>query len=122
MATKYTVEEAQTRWGVGAPSEERLEELLAVSWQQCIAYAPVDSGLTPQELFLAHLSGAPVVESIPDGHREAHFVQARNIWNATKVAPGSTSYGPDDMPISLHPLDWHVKQLLRPRTGVPKVG
>lgn len=120
MATWYTVEEAQIRWGVGAPSEARLSELLAVSEQQCIAYAPVPVDLTG--LFLGVLEGdEEPPQVIPAGHREAHFVQARNIWNATKVAPGSTTYGPDDMTISLHPLDWHVKQLLRPRTGVPRV-
>ncbi len=120
MATWYTVEETQARWGVGAPSVERLEELLAVSKQQCLAYAPVRF-VDPTTVFEATLTETPLAEVIPDGHREAHFVQARNIWNATKVTTGSTSFGPEGEPIMLRPLDWHVKQLLRPRTGVPKV-
>ena len=120
MAFKYTAEEALTRWGVGAPSLARMEELLAVSWAQCVAYAPLPAP-DYTSLFESALGDGVPEEDIPPGHREAHYVQAHNIWNATLKAPGAVTYGPDDMPIALHPLDWHVKQLLRPRTAVPKV-
>ena len=106
MATIYTVEEAPSRWGVGAPAADTMTQLLAVSWQQCVAYAP--------------LAGEDV-ESVPDGHREAHYQQARNVFNASKVNPGG-SMGTDEFTLTVHPLDWHVKQLLRPRRAVPKVG
>lgn len=104
MATLYSESEARTRWGVGAPTEATLTQLLAVSWAQCSAYAPVAD---PAD--------------VPVGHREAHFQQARNIFNASKNGPSGTS-GPDEFMFSPHPLDWHVKQLLRPRRAVPKVG
>ncbi|MFJ6534418.1 hypothetical protein [Microbacterium sp. NPDC091662] len=124
MFTKYTVEEAQTRWGVGAPDAGTLEQLLAVSWEQCVAYAPLTlSEINFSAIFQAALDDEDPESAleIPAGHREAHFIQARNIWNATLKAPGASTFGPDGMAISLHPLDWHVKQLLRPRTAVPKV-
>lgn len=119
MATFYTVEEFRTRWGVSAPSVERAAELLAVSMQQCLAYAPVPVDLT--SLFEAVLNDDPSEGlTVPAGHREAHFVQARNIWNATKVGPNGNQG--DTYALSPFPLDWHVKQLLRPATGVPVVG
>jgi hypothetical protein len=101
MTTPYTLDDALTRWGVGAPSDATLTQLLAVSWTQCTAYAPVADE-----------------EDIPVGHREAHYQQARNIWNASKVGPAGST-GPDDFMLTPHPLDWHVKQLLRPRRAVP---
>lgn len=120
MATWYTVEEFLTRWGVGAPSEVDAETLLSVSQQQCVAYAPVPVPVLA-DLFEAALSDDQP-EVIPAGHREAHYQQARNIWNASKSSPGASEIGPEGFPIAVHPLDWHVKQLLRPRTAVPKVG
>lgn len=120
MASLYTAEEAVTRWGVGAPSESRMAELLAVSEQQIFEYAPLPlPDLTT--VFEEALEDEDAALMVPAGHREAHFVQARNIHNATLKAPGSQDFGPDGMAIALHPLDWHVKQLLRPRRARPVV-
>lgn len=118
MASFYTVEELRTRWGSGAPSDERAAELLAVSMQQCLAYAPIPVDYTA--LFEALLGDEVPDLIVPPGHREAHFQQARNIWNAAKVGPNG-SQG-DTFGLSPFPLDWHVQQLLRPKTGVPVVG
>lgn len=104
MATKYTEEEARTRWGVGCPSEATLTALLAVAWEACLAYAPVADEA-----------------DIPEGHREAHFQHTRNIFSASKSGP-SGDIGPEGFAFTPHPLDWHVKQLLRPRRAVPRVG
>ena len=121
MFTPYTVEEAATRWGTGAPDDDTLAQLLAVSWAQCVAFAPLPAP-DPASRFESVLESDEAVETIPVGHREAHFQQARNIWNASKTSPGASEIGPDGFTIAVHPLDWHVKQLLRPRTAVPKVG
>lgn len=121
MFTQYTVEEAGTRWGPGAPDDGTLAQLLAVSWAQCVAYAPLPAVPDLADLFESALTGDETVEAIPVGHREAHYQQARNIWNASTKSP-SGDFGPDGMTIAFHPLDWHVKQLLRPRRAVPKVG
>lgn len=60
-------------------------------------------------------------ESIPDGYRQAQLMQARNVWNSSKASPtgdfDGTSYG-----ITSYPLDWQVRQLLRPKRGVPVLG
>jgi hypothetical protein len=53
---------------------------------------------------------------VPDAWRLAEIMQARNTYNAAKAAPAgefdSGSYG-----LSAFPLDWTIKQLLRPRRG-----
>lgn len=53
---------------------------------------------------------------VPDRYRDAQRVQARNIWNAAKVSPDGT-VGTDDFVIRPFPLDWHVKQIIRPKRG-----
>ena len=49
----------------------------------------------------------------------AQVMQARNAFNSIKAGQGGfdgSEYG-----ITAHPLDWQVKQLLRPRVGRPRV-
>lgn len=43
------------------------------------------------------------------------------MWNAGIVSPGG-EFGEGEFTMSTHPLDWHVKQLLRPKRAVPVVG
>jgi len=50
----------------------------------------------------------------------AQRVQVRNTWNAAKVSPAG-EFGGDEFVIRPFPLDWHVKQILRPKRGVPVV-
>lgn len=72
----------------------------------CEAFAPVG----PEE-------DTPV----PANFRLAQMMQARNLWNASKVDP-DRSYGEGEFVVTVHPLDWQVKALLRPRRRVPVVG
>jgi hypothetical protein len=112
MATWFTTDEARDQW-VDAPlDDDYLEELLQVAKAAVLAYAPA----LPTELVVDE--GGYVVPSstsIPTSYRQAQIMQTRNVFNASKAAPGGefdgSSYG-----ITTHPLDWQVKQLLRPRT------
>jgi len=68
---------------------------------------------------------APVLpaEMVEDGlcpasYRLAHFMQTRNLWNAVEVTPGG-DFGDDTYSMRPVPLDWIVKQLLRPKRAVP---
>ena len=58
---------------------------------------------------------------VPDSYRQAQLMQARNVWNASKASPSGdfdgASYG-----LTSFPLDWMVRQLLRPKRGVPVLG
>lgn len=55
-----------------------------------------------------------------DATQYAQRLQVRNTWNAAKVSP-TGGLGEDDFVIRPFPLDWHVKQILRPKRGVPVV-
>lgn len=79
--------------------------LLDVAREQVVAFAPALGEDAP----------------IPTHYREAQRIQARNIWTAARVSPDG-ALGGDDFTVRPFPLDWHVKQLLRPKRGVPVVG
>lgn len=88
-----------------APTEEPaiLALYLAAAKAACVAYAPSRD-----------------TETIPDEWVLAQAMQARNIYNAGGAAGGPSSdptaggYGI----ATSYPLDWHVKQLLRPAQGM----
>lgn len=88
-----------------------LETLLEVSKQQVIAYAPPELP-EPEE---------DEEQIIPVNYSYAQLQQAKNLYNAARVTPGG-EYGEDTFVIRPHPLDWIVKQILRPRRAVPNVG
>jgi hypothetical protein len=98
----HTLDTARDQW-VDAPyQDEILSDLLAIAQEQCLAYAPGASGTAPTE----------------PHYRVAQLMQARNIWNASKVSP-SGDLGDGTYVISPKPLDWMIKQLLRPKRAVP---
>jgi hypothetical protein len=81
----------------------------------CLAYAPA----LPEPSVLVD-GGYVVLEeepSIPDEWVLAQVMQARNTYNAAKASP-SGGFDGSGYGISAHPLDWQVKQLLRPERGV----
>jgi hypothetical protein len=47
-------------------------------------------------------------------------MQARAIWNATKTGPAD-SLGADGLTVTVFPLDWNIKALLRPKRGCPVI-
>lgn len=98
-----TLEGARTEWQEARQiSDLKLWRLLEVSKLQVLAFAPdLDEGQRP-----------------PINYAEAQMMQAKNVWNAGRTAP-SGDLGGDNFAITPFPLDWHVKALLRPTTGVP---
>jgi len=95
----HTVESARVFWP-DAPDDDILAVLLEVAKVSVIAFAPT----------LA--AGVPV----PTNYVYAQVVQARNIHNAGTVST-SGDFGNGEFSYAPRPLDWHVKQLLRPETG-----
>lgn len=69
------------------------------------------------------LAFAPVLvdgEPVPERYRLGQRMHTRNMWNAARVAPDG-GIGEGEFVFRPHPLDWHVKAVLRPRSGRPVV-
>lgn len=104
MTTYLSLEEARSRW-VDAPLDDaHLEELLEAARVAVADFAP-DLGED---------------DSVPAAYRIAQLMQARNIWNSSKTDPGG-SIGDGDFIIRPYPLDKNIRQLLRPKRGLPHV-
>lgn len=104
----HTVESARDQW-VDAPTDDgadedaTLLELLEVAKGAVLAYAPAVEDL-----------------EVPTNYRVAQLMQMRNIWNSSKASPAGEfdngSYG-----LSSFPLDWQIRQILRPKQGKPVI-
>lgn len=82
-----------------------LTDLLFIARSSVEAYAPALPADTP-------------AGRCPVAYRHAQLMQTRNLWNATQVDSGG-GFGGDDYTIRPMPLDWIIKQILRPKTAVP---
>lgn len=99
----HTLDTIRAEWpDADAIPDPTLWELLEVVRHQVLEYAPVLE------------DGAPV----PAAYRLGQRVQARNTWNASRVAPDG-GIGEGDFVVRPYPLDWHVRQILRPKSGRP---
>lgn len=127
MANWHTVESIRMYWDdANQIEDDLLEELLLVAQSAVIAYAPTPKEEFP-ELTLDEWEdawdGAWGAESdaIPTRFRVAQMMQVRNLWNASRVGVDGSNGGPT-FEIQPRPLDWHVKQILRPARGRFLVG
>jgi hypothetical protein len=101
-----TVDTIRVTWiDADTITDHQLWQLLAIARDQILEYAPT----------LAE--GA----KIPLNYVRAQELQARNLFNAGKVDPSSGGMGEDTFIIRPFPLDWSIKQLLRPQK-MPVVG
>jgi len=78
---------------------QSLEVLLAAARAQCEAFAP----RLPE--------GAPV----PETYRLAQAMQARALFRSTITGDGDQTVGADGHRVTVFPLDWTIKALLRPK-------
>lgn len=110
MANWHDIDSARDEWIDAPMNDDVLTALLAVSKQQVIAYAPrlpvVDPPVDP--------------EVIPENYRYGQLEQAKNLYNAGRV-DASGGDGDGSFVARPHPLDWIIKQILRPRRAVPRV-
>jgi hypothetical protein len=112
MASWHTVDTARDEW-VDAPfdaddGDTILVSLLSAAKSAVLAYAPVlDTTTWPSD-------------TCPDGYRIGQLMQARNIWNSTKANP-SGDFDGGQYGLTTFPLDWQVRQLLRPKRGIPSL-
>jgi hypothetical protein len=98
----HTLDSARAEWPDAPAEDVALFTLLAAARTAVIAYAP------------ALLPGVPV----EPGYRQAQLMQARNVWNATK-SNDNGEIGADGFAVRVFPLDKNIRQLLRPKRGLP---
>lgn len=102
----HTIDTSRQAWP-GAPDQDSwLHALLVAARVQVTAYAPT----------LTDGAWAPM------NYRQGQLMQARNLWNASKVDPASGGLGEDTFMVRPFPLDWMVRQILRPKRAVPRIG
>lgn len=102
----HTISSARQAFGNDFPDDDlQAFTLLEVAKSAVIAFAPVLADDAP----------------VPIGYKQAQLMQARNVLNSVKTDPSTGADG-DSFVIRPYPLDNFIKQLLRPRSGVPRFG
>jgi len=102
----HTVDSARDGWDDAPDADADLYELLELAKEAVIEYAPV----------LAEGEYPPL------RYRKGQRMHAENIWNACRVNPASGGDGDGTFVLRPFPLDWQVKQMLRPKRAVPVIG
>lgn len=101
----HSIGSAHGAWPDSAALEDdRLHVLLETAKRECLAYAPLPAGLVP-----------------PVSYREAQLLHARNRNAAGRIDPSNGDAGGDGFALSAFPLDWTIRQLLRPQRGYKRV-
>lgn len=114
MANWHDRASARANWEDAPYIDDTLDELLEIARGQVVAYSP-------------HRKADPVVaadsEVVPVEYRLAQLRQAQNIWAAQNVdsSGGMGDGGEFELRPVTHPLDWHVKQIIRPKGATPRV-
>lgn len=99
-----SIEAAREDWADAPRLDSSLYEKLDAARTACLNFAP------------ALVDGA----AVPVGYRLAQLMQARAIMNATKAGTAD-SLGADGLTVTVFPLDWNIKALLRPKRGKPVI-
>lgn len=99
---------ASTSWAAHADPDD-LAEALEAAHEECVLYGPLDNA---GRRWTAE-STAPIPARLP----RAQALQARARIRAA-VTSASDAQGFDGVQITVFPMDWQVKQLLRPRRAV----
>lgn len=102
-----SLEDARTAW-IDAETMDDAELLgyLQAAYEQCVAFAP---------------ALADDVDEVPARYIRAQVQQARALWRSLS-AGDDNGLGPDGLTVTVFPMDWTVKALLRPRRGRPVIG
>lgn len=106
-----TLEQVRARWRDAPASDVYLWALLDVARQQVLAWGPAAIADA------IRLGTIPV----PTNYVAARITQARNIWNAVKTDPSTGAIGDEGFLIRPFPLDWTVKQMIRPKRAKPTI-
>lgn len=111
MATSWnTPGDARNVWADAKSfSDENLQMLLDSAHIDCFAYLDPLDGVDPTP------------EAANASMKLAEIYQARARYQAI-LSAGDDQVGPDGATVTVFPLDWQVKQLLRPTPGRITIG
>lgn len=101
----HDVISARLEWAGAPEADGTLHRILDVARDQVEAYAP---DIDP-------------AASFPERYRQAQLVQARNTFNAS-LTNGDQQTDVGGFVVTIRPLDWAVKQLIRPQSLTKAVG
>lgn len=100
---------------------DELAMLLTSARIQCEAYAPdvryAESVPDAVDIVL-DADGVATSAKVPESWRQAQAFQARALWRSGQ-AGGSDQIGGDGLTVTVFPMDWSIKNLLRPKKGLP---
>lgn len=99
---------------------------LAYAREQWVAADSIDDSMLWEVLEVARLDVIAYAPKLADGARpplnylRGQLMHARDLWNAASANP-SGGFGEDGFAVVPRPLDWMVKQVLRPKRGIPAI-
>jgi hypothetical protein len=119
MATWADTETARKLWRDAPADDAVLVLYLSAAREACLAFAPLpedddSTGGYGEDPYGGYGGGS----DIPDRYLLAQVMQARNSWNSGKASPSDGVFDGSGFGIGTAPLDWQVKQLLRPQRAL----
>jgi len=94
-------ETVEDYWADVPVDEAVLASYLQAAYEQCVEYLP------PVDL-------NPYPDPIPARFVQAQIMQARALFRSNVAGSGDT-LGGDGLTVTVYPMDWTVKNLLRPK-------
>ncbi|ROP64695.1 hypothetical protein [Curtobacterium sp. ZW137] len=94
----HTLDSARDDWRDAPVGDPALFAVLESAKDQCLAFAPA-------------------VDIVPARYRQAQLMQARALWNSGHVNSDG-ALGGGDLTVTVFPMDWTVKNLLRPKRAI----
>jgi len=95
-----SLESARAVWKEAPVDDGYLYQLLEVARIQCVEFAPAFVGRAPSN------------------YAQAQLLQARALWASGNVSQGDQSGDNSGLSVTVFPMDWTVKNLLRPSRAV----
>lgn len=100
--------DVSTEWRDAPSDDDVLARYLNSAYDQCLAFLPHARDALTGEL-------VPVVPSpVPDRLRLAQIMQARALYNGV-ITGANDQQGEGSFGVTVFPMDWSVKNLLRPK-------
>lgn len=94
----HSLDSARDEWRDAPLDDPALFAVLESAKDQCLAFAPATVG-------------------VPVRYRQAQLLQARALWNSGHVNSDG-ALGGGDLTVTVFPMDWTVKNLLRPKRAI----